>query len=200
VAFLFPENASYTMAQARYIKRFSESSAAWGSKKVIILTQAESLSRLTSDTLLKLVEEPRPGRYIFLLTPSAHTLIPTLQSRCLRLSLSSSCFSDGIATKTVELPKPDSGPEISAFLKRFIANQEMKDLAVSTLCAKILKEISALRPKCGSVAQDWAKRVFVIEERLLDRDESVLYAEVGVMELLDIQRDIIAWASKSSSL
>lgn len=200
VTFLSPENASYTMAQARYIKRFSESSAAWGSKKVVILSQAESLGRIVSDTLLKFIEEPIPGRYIFLLAPSAHALTPTLQSRCLRLSLPSSCFSGGIATKTVKLPRPDSGAEVSAFLKHFIANQETKDLAVSTLCAKITEEIATLGPKCGGVAQEWANRVFAIVERLLDREEPVLYAEVGVMELLDIQRDILAWGSKNSSL
>lgn len=200
VVLLSPESASYTMAQAHYFKRFSESSAAEGSKKVVILTQAESLGRLVSDTLLKLTEEPKPGLYVFLLTPSASTLTPTLQSRCLRISLLSSCFSDGLMTHAVELPKPGSGSEVSAFLKRFLASQETKDLAVSALCAKILEEIATLGPKCRDVARGWADRVSAVVERLLDKEGVAVYAEVGVMELLDIQKDILAWESENSSL
>ncbi|WP_395668873.1 DNA polymerase III subunit delta' [Rhodoferax sp.] len=62
---------------------FSQRTSARGRGKVVLIFPAEKMNPVTSNALLKTLEEP-PGDVRFLLaTESAHQLLPTIRSRCL---------------------------------------------------------------------------------------------------------------------
>lgn len=54
-------------------------------RKVITLA-CRSVTTEAQNALLKVLEEPTPGTYFFIVVPSARTLLPTLRSRLLTLS------------------------------------------------------------------------------------------------------------------
>lgn len=50
--------------------------------QIAVLWQAESLSLVAANALLKILEEPTEQSFIFLIVNSYHHLLPTIQSRC----------------------------------------------------------------------------------------------------------------------
>jgi DNA polymerase-3 subunit delta' len=55
-----------------------------GHNKVFIIDEAELLDAYGQNALLKTLEEPPPGTYIFLVTTQEERLLPTIRSRCQR--------------------------------------------------------------------------------------------------------------------
>lgn len=49
---------------------------------MFIIEGAETLTGSAANSLLKFIEEPGPGVYIFLLTPNKNAVLQTVQSRC----------------------------------------------------------------------------------------------------------------------
>lgn len=199
MAVFTPEGQAYTLSQVRQMQRFVGSSGIEGPTKVIFVDRAEMLGRLAGDALLKTLEEPADGVRIFLLSPSSYALSPTLQSRCFRLNIPEQALA-GQRWKPFELPSLDSGASMAAFLKHAIERQETCDLAVSCVCANILRDIARVGPTDPDRSYRWASRVGALAERLLNKDLPALQTEVGVLELFALQREIRAWESKSSFL
>jgi DNA polymerase-3 subunit delta' len=56
-----------------------------GGAKVFILDEADLLDASGQNALLKTLEEPPPGTYVFLVTTQAHELLATVRSRCQRV-------------------------------------------------------------------------------------------------------------------
>ncbi len=56
-----------------------------GHNKVFIIDEAELLDTFGQNALLKTLEEPPPGTYIFLVTTQEERLLPTIRSRCQRV-------------------------------------------------------------------------------------------------------------------
>jgi DNA polymerase-3 subunit delta' len=57
-----------------------------GHNKVFIIDEAELLDPYGQNALLKTLEEPPPGTYIFLATTQEERLLPTIRSRCQRVA------------------------------------------------------------------------------------------------------------------
>ena len=199
MAVFAPEGQAYTVSQVRQMQRFVGSSGIEGPRKILFVERAEMLGRLAGDALLKTLEEPADGVRIFLFSPSSYALSPTLQSRCFRLNLPAQALVEQRG-KPFELPPLDSGASMTAFLKHTIERQETRDLAVSCLCANILKGVVRVGQRDPGRSYQWASRVGALAGRLLNRDLPSLQTEVGVLELFALQREIQAWESKSSYL
>ncbi|MEY3026903.1 MAG: hypothetical protein ACO31E_04135 [Phycisphaerales bacterium] len=60
--------------------------AYFGHHKVFIIDEAELLDTYGQNALLKTLEEPPPGTYIFLVTTQEERLLPTIRSRCQRVA------------------------------------------------------------------------------------------------------------------
>lgn len=56
-------------------------------RKVIVLEDAERLTTQAQNSMLKFLEEPYPGVYLFLTTSQPQGLLPTIQSRCQLINL-----------------------------------------------------------------------------------------------------------------
>ncbi len=59
---------------------------ALGERKALILDQAEAATPPTAPSLLKVIEEPPEGTHFFLVTARPGAIVPTIASRCRRLS------------------------------------------------------------------------------------------------------------------
>ena len=77
-----PEGRQIKVDQVRYLKAEFSKTGVEGEKKVFIIEGAETLTGSASNSLLKFIEEPGPGVYIFLLTPNKNAVLQTVQSRC----------------------------------------------------------------------------------------------------------------------
>ncbi len=58
---------------------------ALGTRKALVLDQADAASRNAAPSLLKTLEEPPAGTHLFLVTARPQAVVPTLVSRCRRL-------------------------------------------------------------------------------------------------------------------
>jgi DNA polymerase III subunit delta' len=71
----------------RRVGRFLANTAATGGWRVVLVDSADDLNRASANALLKMVEEP-PKNTVFLLIANAPgRLLPTIRSRCRRLTL-----------------------------------------------------------------------------------------------------------------
>ena len=73
----------------------------YGSRAVGIIPDAELMSEVVQNKLLKTIEEPAPGTVIFLICANREALLPTVRSRCVLLPFD---VSDG---------EPESGTKVS---------------------------------------------------------------------------------------
>ena len=94
-----------------------------GNEKVIILT-VHSISHQAQNAMLKTLEEPRPGTYIFILTNTASIFLPTILSR----------------VQVVRAVGGDVGPENFESITKASAPLSTKD---SKLAKKIYDTLSA---------------------------------------------------------
>ena len=74
--------------QVREVLEFAQRTASRRGPKVIWIHPAEALTTESANALLKTLEEPVPGLRFILSSEHADSLIPTIRSRCQRLSLS----------------------------------------------------------------------------------------------------------------
>lgn len=71
-----------TIDKIRQIKDFVNKSAAANNNKFIIIDSACQMNRSATNALLKILEEPNPGNYIFLISHNLSRVLPTIRSRC----------------------------------------------------------------------------------------------------------------------
>lgn len=75
-----PEGTQIKIDQAREVIEFL-SLQRISRSRVVIIDQAQSLNPQASNALLKVLEEPPEGTFIFLIAPSPSSVLPTLRSR-----------------------------------------------------------------------------------------------------------------------
>ncbi|WP_274759237.1 DNA polymerase III subunit delta' [Taylorella equigenitalis] len=73
--------------QIRELEEFFTLSPSLGSSKVIVLGPVETLNQASSNSLLKILEEPLGDTVFLLFTHAIQKVLPTILSRCQRLSL-----------------------------------------------------------------------------------------------------------------
>lgn len=99
-----------TVDTVREISSVSSYRAYSGDFRVIILDDAETLTEIAQEALLKTLEEPPPQLVLILLADRAESLLPTIRSRCEEIALS-----------------PVTAKEIAAFLVSQGSDQEVAD-------------------------------------------------------------------------
>lgn len=67
--------------QVRHLKAEFTKSGMEGQRKVFIIEDADKLTTGAANSLLKFIEEPGPGIYIFMLSNNKNAVLPTIQSR-----------------------------------------------------------------------------------------------------------------------
>ena len=104
-----------TIQQVREIERELRYRSFEGERKIAVVDPAGAMNPAAQNALLKTLEEPPENSLIILITPNGGELLPTLRSRCLRLSFA-----------------PLSRTQIAEFLKR---NGGVSDRDVDVIAA-----------------------------------------------------------------
>lgn len=96
--------------------------------KIYIIADADMMTPQAQNALLKTIEEPPEYAVIMLLTNNIGGLLPTIQSRCVRLDLK--VVNDGLDKKYLmeHLHVPDYQAEIDASLLREVLERQRKRL------------------------------------------------------------------------
>ncbi|HET8727310.1 MAG TPA: DNA polymerase III subunit delta' [Alphaproteobacteria bacterium] len=93
--------------QVRKIAPFLHLTAAEGGWRVVVVDEAETMSRSAANAILKVLEEPPPRSLLLLVANNPGALLPTIRSRCRRLLLKPLPEADVIAY--LERHAPDLG-------------------------------------------------------------------------------------------
>lgn len=150
-----------------------------GGQKVLIIWMAEYLAK-EGNRLLKLIEEPPPGMYIFLLTENEEAILNTIHSRCQAVVV-----------------KPLHDKEITAFLMDKHAVEKAKAERVSFQADgnvnRALKFIHQQHNNWLKEFVDWLRSCFVLKPEMmtgqvaeyakLGREEQKQFLEVGLTAL-----------------
>ena len=81
------ENGAIKVDQIRSLIDFMQQTAQVGSVKVVILEDAQQMNPNAGNALLKILEEPPLGSHLILVTQAKDMLLPTIISRCQRVSI-----------------------------------------------------------------------------------------------------------------
>ena len=77
-----------SIEDVRKLQSYCSLSIADGGKRIIIIDTADDLNKSSSNALLKLLEEPPKNTIFLLISHQPNLLLPTLKSRCQKLSFS----------------------------------------------------------------------------------------------------------------
>ena len=82
-----------TIDQIRNLKNFSyESPSIEDLIKVVIIDSADEMNLNASNSILKLLEEPKKNTFFFLISHQLSSLLPTIRSRCLKIKFHNHTF------------------------------------------------------------------------------------------------------------
>jgi len=79
--------AGYSVEQIRTLIDFMHRTARGNGNKLVVLPDAHRMREESANTLLKILEEPPPGGHWLLLTHEPARLLPTIRSRCQRVTV-----------------------------------------------------------------------------------------------------------------
>ncbi len=114
--------------QIRSVIEWSRQTPQQGRAKVLVLDPADRMNVYATNSLLKLLEEPAPNTYLFLISTSPARLLATIRSRCQRLNIPTPTKKDGLQWLI------DSRPEVSqAALEGIYAITGYKPITAHTL-------------------------------------------------------------------
>ena len=77
-----------SIEDVRKLQSYCSLSIADGGKRIIIIDTADDLNKSSSNALLKLLEEPPKNTIFLLISHQPNLLVPTIKSRCQKLSFS----------------------------------------------------------------------------------------------------------------
>ncbi len=144
----------------RRISAFMSLTPAEGGWRIAIVDGAESLNQSSANALLKILEEP-PKRAILLLVCSAlGTLLPTIRSRCRRLSLSPLDDTAMAQAITSYLPDLDADDRLrladlaDGSPGRALLLAEVEGLTVAKLVDAVLADLPNVAPSRGYAVAD----------------------------------------------
>ena len=97
----------------RKLQSYCSLSIADGGKRIIIIDTADDLNKSSSNALLKLLEEPPKNTIFLLISHQPNLLVPTIKSRCQKLSFSNLDQTDLGAVLTAIGCKIEPSDEVS---------------------------------------------------------------------------------------
>ncbi len=80
--------AGIVVEDARALGHFLSLKSASGGRRVVMIDVADEMNASAANAILKLLEEPPPNTFFFLLAHAPGRLLPTIRSRCLHVPLS----------------------------------------------------------------------------------------------------------------
>ena len=105
-----------SVAEVRRLSGFFGLTSGAGGWRVAIIDTADQMNDAAANALLKALEEPPPKAMLLLLANAPGRLLPTIRSRCQRLTLRP--LDTGVLEVELEARMPEISPEVRASLVR----------------------------------------------------------------------------------
>ena len=115
--------------------------------KVFLIAPIDAMTDSASNSLLKILEEPAPNNYFFLITENVQNVLPTISSRC----------------QVIPVNAPDRAQS-----ERWLAEQGMKSQEIDSILASNMNPILGLRLHKDQLLSNSAE----LKERLIDLIDS----------------------------
>lgn len=123
---ILPKGASVKIEQTRAMQYLASLEAYEGGRRVVIIHQAHTMPPAAANSLLKILEEPRPGLYLILTAPLGDSLLETILSRVVWLRLPEN------------LPTPAANIYTSSYLAEIAREQELQT-AMRAKCSRLFE-------------------------------------------------------------
>ncbi len=145
--------------QVREISQKLALTPQYGAAQVVIVDPADAINRAACNALLKTLEEPSPGRYLWLVSADPARLPQTIRSRCQRLEfrlppreealawLQQRGYTEGVAHEAL-----DAARGHPALADQWLQGEGM---ALRRLVADELERLAAGKLGCVELAQRW---------------------------------------------
>ncbi len=197
---------------ARAISAFLRLTPAEGGWRVVVIDGAEFLNRNAANAVLKMLEEPPPRALLLLTCATPGRLLPTIRSRCRRLSLQPLAEPDMAAALAVYLPDMPSGDRdrlagiAAGSPGRALLLAQERGLQLASLADEVLTAVPGLAPlRASEIADALGGRtedtfnpfMTLLRERLA---AIVRRAARGAPERLTQLRPLADWAELWQSL
>lgn len=129
---LAPEGNAIKIDQIRKMQEGLVFKPVDGCKKIVIVDPAEKMNAAAANALLKTLEEPPPYVMLILVSGRSGMLLPTLRSRCQKLSFHPLSFSQVVTVLVAEKGWPDSDAQFVAAMAQGRLRESMDlDLAAA---------------------------------------------------------------------
>jgi DNA polymerase-3 subunit delta' len=150
VAVVVPEGLHLLIADARRVMERASRAPVQGRWQVTLIEDADRMEDRTSNTILKVVEEPPPHSVLLLCAPSLDDVLPTIRSRCRLVQLVTP--SAGAVAALLERDGVD--PAMAAFAARASQGHigRARRLATDEPTRTERREVLALPGALGSVS------------------------------------------------
>ncbi|WP_339060708.1 DNA polymerase III subunit delta' [Tepidibacillus marianensis] len=165
VIWVKPDKQSITIDQIRQLQQEFHYKAMDSKQKVYIIEQAETMTPVAANSLLKFIEEPHPSVTIILLAENLHVLLSTIRSRCQVLY-----FSSFNPNNLVKILQGEGLLEQEILIAAHLTNDqnEVREMVKSEVFAQM-----------KSLMLQWIKELFskssqallMIQERILKNEE-----------------------------
>lgn len=141
------DESAISIDTIREAKRFLSLSPLHGARKVLIIDDAWRMTEEAQNALLKVLEEPNASSHIFLVTPHADALLPTITSRCHTIPCTAperEVFEEVFASRKLSAPQHDFLYRFSngsvGLVRELLANGALTDIKkYAEELAKLLK-------------------------------------------------------------
>lgn len=180
--------------QVRKIPAFLSLAASEGGWRVVIVDEADRLNRNSANALLKVLEEPPDRTLLVLITETPGRLMPTIRSRCRRLSLQRLNVAEmgaWLESRAYEIESADTDKLIE------LANGSPGRLVklIETEALDSVRTLDSILSNPGQM--DWAS-VHKLSDTLARPDGEERY-ELGVQYLLDRLESAIRSAARGAA-
>lgn len=173
---ILPKGASVKIEQTRAMQYLASLEAYEGGRRVAIIHQAHTMPSAAANSLLKILEEPRPGLFLILTAPLGDSLLETILSRVVWLRLPEN------------LPADSSDVYSGAYLAELNREQELRQ-KMQAKCSRLFELLNQ--------PQDGAALLLLARSFREDRQSGVALKQLIATfldELLANLRDLAAAA------
>jgi len=157
---VFPESDKRTIGieQIRALSEVLAMKAYRGAAKAAVIEPAEAMTPAAANALLKTLEEPAEGTYLFLISHQPDRLLPTIRSRCQGLAIAAPAEEETM--RWLGIDRADH-PALSVAAGAPLRAAELIEDDKTKIFRKLeeqLQNISTSRIDPRDVAEQWAKQ------------------------------------------
>ncbi|EUK18682.1 DNA polymerase III subunit delta' [Commensalibacter papalotli (ex Servin-Garciduenas et al. 2014)] len=161
------------------VGEFLRLTPAEGGWRIVVIEDADLMNRNAANSLLKLLEEPPKGALLFLITTHPNRLLPTILSRCRKMSLR------GLSTEEMEQGLSILAPQLSE-----IDKNKVIQLAEGSL-GKALQLLESGHLNIKDIVENLLNHSFKSKD-MYQQADLILQKENGFTLFLNLLTDAIA--------